>query len=298
MNHPSRVKNGVAGLRMEACQAVRQRTVCKRLPQDFRGGARLQAGINAAFYSRFQHDPGFGLCGPRIGRMHLHREHFTYVEELEQQREAAETSSEFSHYPFWKLLQHLTDGLPLEPSIADTAGMIFAVAQYPRFTDWAVPWQWRFQQAGETPSAPQPILVDRFELQRVERCLAHDPPFATGDAAATPSLRSVCRSLSRQASVSGPPKRARHDACVASKPAKPLAGQLVRLPAAHFQEQCAAFYDAPALRFRADRSSFRSLPRRLPFPVTNLRQVFAVLIDVMLVHDEFVLHHLLQVGAF
>src|ERR1700690_769797 len=98
MNHPRRVENGVAGLRMEACQAVRQRTVGERVPQDFRTGARLQAGINAAFYSRFQHHPGFGLGGPRIRRMHLHREHFTYVEELEQQREAAATSSEFSPY--------------------------------------------------------------------------------------------------------------------------------------------------------------------------------------------------------
>src|SRR5208282_3639696 len=40
------------------------------------------------------------------------------------------------------------------------------------------------------------------------------------------------------------------------------------------------------------------LTRLLPLPVTDFRHVFAVLVDVMLVLDELVLNHLLQVGPF
>src|SRR5579871_241080 len=36
---------------------------------------------------------------------------------------------------------------------------------------------------------------------------------------------------------------------------------------------------------------------RTPLPIPDFRQVLAVLVDVVLVLDEFVLHHLLQVGA-
>ena len=97
--------------------------------------------------------------------MHLHREHFTYVEELQQQRESAETPSEFSHHLLRKLLQHLTDGPPFERSIGNTARMVCAVAEYPRFADRAVARQRRCEQVGQTPSAPEPILIDRFESQ-------------------------------------------------------------------------------------------------------------------------------------
>src|ERR1700678_1249851 len=99
--------------------------------------------------------------------MHLHREHFACIQELEQQWKSLETPGEFSHHLFWKLLQHVTDGLTFERSIANTAGMVFTVAQYPRFTDWTVARQGRCHHVGQTPSAPQPILVDRFESQRV-----------------------------------------------------------------------------------------------------------------------------------
>ena len=38
------------------------------------------------------------------------------------------------------------------------------------------------------------------------------------------------------------------------------------------------------------------ISRHLPLPVPDLRHILAVLIDVMLVLDELVLHHLLQIG--
>jgi hypothetical protein len=97
--------------------------------------------------------------------------------------------------------------------------------------------------------------------------------------------------------MSAPPTCASRDACVSSKPAKRLPGRLAGLPAAHSQEQGGVCCCVPALRFRADRSWFHSLLKRLPFPIANLRQIFAVLVDVVLVLDELVLHHLLQVGV-
>jgi hypothetical protein len=86
--------------------------------------------------------------------MHLHREHFTYVEELQQKWESAETPREFSHYLFWKLLQHLTDGLTLERSVGNAARMVIAVAQHPGFPDRAVARQWCCEQVGQVPAAP------------------------------------------------------------------------------------------------------------------------------------------------
>ena len=74
----------------------------------------------------------------RIRRMHLDREHFTCVEELQQQWESAESPGQLSHHLFWKLLQQLSDGPPFERPIGNTARMVVAVAEYPRFADRAV----------------------------------------------------------------------------------------------------------------------------------------------------------------
>ena len=109
------------------------------------------------------------LCA--IRGMHLDREHLTRVEELQQQRKSAETPGQLSHHLFRKLLQQLTDGLPFERSVGNAARMVFAVAQYPRFADRAVARQRRREQAGQTPAAPEPILIDRLEPQRIQKDL-------------------------------------------------------------------------------------------------------------------------------
>ncbi len=57
--------------------------------------------------------------------------------------------------------------------------------------------------------------------------------------------------------------------------------------------------DEPETRASFDRSRYVSEGLHslvVPLPVPNFRQVLAVLIDVLLVLDELVLHHLLQVG--
>src|SRR5208337_855579 len=99
VNCPSRQEDAVAGLRSEAYEVVRHRPVRERPPQIICSGTWLQAPIDAAFCPRLQHDPCFGLPGlarwqqvrMRIRGMHLDREHFTCVEELQQQWESAET---------------------------------------------------------------------------------------------------------------------------------------------------------------------------------------------------------------
>ena len=99
--------------------------------------------------------------------MHLDREHFPRVEELQQQWESAETPRQFSHQLLRILLQQLTDGPPFKRSIGNPARMVITVAEYPRFADRAVARQRRGEQVGQTPSTPEPILVDRFESQRI-----------------------------------------------------------------------------------------------------------------------------------
>ena len=96
---------------------------------------------------RLQHDPGFGLAALarwqqvrlRIRGMHLDREHFVRVEELEEQGESSETPRQFSQQLLRRLLQQLPDGRSFERSIGDPAGMVIAVAQQPGFADGSVP---------------------------------------------------------------------------------------------------------------------------------------------------------------
>jgi hypothetical protein len=64
--------------------------------------------------------------------MHLNREHFMHIEELQQQWESLKSVGQFSQYLFGKLFQQLTDRLPFERSISYLAGVVIAVAEYPR----------------------------------------------------------------------------------------------------------------------------------------------------------------------
>jgi hypothetical protein len=41
--------------------------------------------------------------------------------------------------------------------------MIVAVAEYPGFADWPVARERRTEHVGQTPTAPDPILIDRLE---------------------------------------------------------------------------------------------------------------------------------------
>ena len=86
VHHASRIEDSVARIRMEARRAVRHRPSLERRPQNFRSGAWLQSSIDTAFYPSFQHNPPFSIGGRRIRWMHLHREHFLNIEELQLQR--------------------------------------------------------------------------------------------------------------------------------------------------------------------------------------------------------------------
>ena len=55
------------------------------------------------------------------------------VEELQQQWKALETMGQLSHQLILELLHQLTDILSLKRPIGDVAGMVFAVAEDPRF---------------------------------------------------------------------------------------------------------------------------------------------------------------------
>ena len=106
-----------------------------------------------------------------IRGMHLDREHFTGVEELQQQWESAETPGQLSQHLLRELLQQLTDGPPFERPIGNMARMVIAVAEHPRFADGAIARQRCGEQVGQTPAAPEPILIDRFESQGVQKLL-------------------------------------------------------------------------------------------------------------------------------
>ncbi len=105
VNCPRWYKNTVAGLRGEAGETIRQRAVGHSLAQVFGSGARPQAGINPACCRCLQHYPCFGLwCLPRgyqihirCHGMHLDREHFMGVEELQQQGESEKAMGRLSH---------------------------------------------------------------------------------------------------------------------------------------------------------------------------------------------------------
>ena len=70
-----------------------------------------------------------------------------------------------------KLVQQFADGPSFQRSIRNSARMVIAVAQYPRFPDRAVAWQRCREQVRQTPAAPEAVLIDRFEPQRIERLM-------------------------------------------------------------------------------------------------------------------------------
>jgi hypothetical protein len=178
VNRASRQENGIAGLRSEPYKVVCHRPVCDRSPKTGCSDARLQARIDAAFCRGFQHDPCFGLRG--LARrhqvrilfpgMHLDREHFMCIEEFQQQWKSAETPGRLSQKLFRKLFQQLSDSPSFEWSVGHLARMVVAVAEYPRLADRPARQRCR-KQGGQMPTAPEPILIDRFESQGIQRYL-------------------------------------------------------------------------------------------------------------------------------
>ena len=57
---------------------------------------------------------------------------------------------------------------PLERSIGNTALKVIAVAEHPGFADRAIARQRCGEQAGQTPAAREPILIDWLESQRIK----------------------------------------------------------------------------------------------------------------------------------
>jgi hypothetical protein len=70
--------------------------------------------------------------------------------------------NQLSQHLFGKLFQQLTDRLPFERSISYLAGMVIAVAEYPRLADRPTR-SWSGEQFRQTPASPKPVLIDRFE---------------------------------------------------------------------------------------------------------------------------------------
>ena len=106
--------------------------------------------------------------------MHLDRKHFTRVEEFQQQWESTKTAGQFSQQLLRKLLQQLTDGSPFERSIGNATRMVIAVAEHPGFADGTITRQRRGEQVGQTPAAPEPILIDWFESQGIQKLLSQE----------------------------------------------------------------------------------------------------------------------------
>src|ERR1035441_2046908 len=94
------------------------------------------------------------------------------IEELQQQRESAESPGELSQQLLGKLRQQLSDGLALERSISHSARMVISIAKYPRLADRAAR-QRCSEQFAQTPAAPKPILINRFESQGIQKYLTN-----------------------------------------------------------------------------------------------------------------------------
>ena len=105
--------------------------------------------------------------------MYLHGKHFACVKKFEEQGKAAEARSKLPHQLFSTLFHQLTDSLALKRSIRNQALMVRTVAEHPRFANRPVTRKRRGEQAGQAPPAPQTILINRIEPQRIQRCLIH-----------------------------------------------------------------------------------------------------------------------------
>jgi hypothetical protein len=67
--------------------------------------------------------------------VHLYREHFLRVEELQQQRKSLKAAGQLSQHLLRKLHQQLTDRLPFERPLGYLARVVVAVAEQPCFSD-------------------------------------------------------------------------------------------------------------------------------------------------------------------
>src|ERR1035438_2917163 len=177
----SRQENAVTSLRSEVREVIGYGPVADRLAQILRRGAWLQAVIDTALRPRLQNHPCLRLSAfawrqqvsVHVRGMHLDGEHFACVQELQQQGKPTEPLSQFTQHLHWKLVQQLSDGSPLERPIGSAAGMVLAIAQYPRFPNWADAWQRCCEQVRQTPAAPEAVLIDRLEAQGIERGWTH-----------------------------------------------------------------------------------------------------------------------------
>src|SRR5580700_4457976 len=105
--------------------------------------------------------------------MHLDGQHFACIQELQQEWKPAEPWSQTAQHLHRMLTHQFSDRLPFQRSVRNPARMVIAVAQYPRFPDRAVAWQRCCEQVRQTAAAPEAVLIDRFEPQRIQRCLTH-----------------------------------------------------------------------------------------------------------------------------
>ena len=68
----------------------------------------------------------------------------------------------------------LSDGPAFEWSISNLARMVIAITEYPRFADRPVARHRCGEQVGQTPAAPEPILIDRLESERIQKYLTQE----------------------------------------------------------------------------------------------------------------------------
>jgi hypothetical protein len=94
--------------------------------------------------------------------MHLYREHLARVEELQQQGETTESRCRLFQDLSSELLQQPTQGLALERSVENAAGVVLTVAQNPNLSDRVVTRQQPREQAPQPPPTPRPVFTYRF----------------------------------------------------------------------------------------------------------------------------------------
>src|SRR5258706_6087861 len=180
MNDASLNKNALPTLGYETGQIVIHRMLCEGA-QTRSGRTRLQPGVNAARGCGFQNDPSLrfsGLAlrnqiGPVVLGMHLHGQHLVHVEKFQRQRKSPESLRQLAENKVRRQFQQLSNGVAFERSIGHPAGMLVAIAQQPGFSDWSIARQGGAEPVRQTPSAPKPVLIDRYEAERIEYGLAH-----------------------------------------------------------------------------------------------------------------------------
>src|ERR1700678_3100793 len=92
------------------------------------------------------------------------------IEEFQQQRKSAETPGQLSQKLLRKLFQQLSDSPSFKRSFGYLTRMVIAVAEDPRLAHRTARQRCR-KQGGQMPTAPEPILINRFESQWIQRRL-------------------------------------------------------------------------------------------------------------------------------